>query len=97
MSDEYGDAEPEPEREPSKRTRSVTKRCVKVIEDGDPNFVKNIPSYISCIITTTTNFLLSFIFSTHCVYYYNLYITLAIVFTLSITAITFVGTFKAVI
>lgn len=95
MSEEHEVIEPDHDKDTSKRSRSLPRRCSKTSDEA--SFIKNVPSYISCIVTTMSNFLLSLIFTVHCVYYFNLYFTLAILFTLSITAITFVGTFKAVL
>lgn len=95
MSEEYEVVEPDHDKDHSKRTRSVPRKFTKAYEE--PSFTKNIPSYISCIITTSSNFLLSLIFSVHGVYYFNSHLTLAILFTIAVTAVTFVGTFKAIL
>lgn len=94
MSEEYEVIEPDHDKDHSKRTRSIPRKYTRL--NDEPFYVKNIPSYISCITTTSSNFLLSLIFSVHGVYYFNSHLTLAILFTIAITAITFVGTFKAV-
>lgn len=78
-----------------RRTLSVTRK-IKT-DQGEPSFVKNIPSYISCIITTSSNFLICLMFSVHSMYYFQMNATLAAMFVLAVTSITFVGTFKAIL
>lgn len=77
-----------------RRSRSSSKKCGR--EQEESIFVKNIPSYISCIVTTSSVFLLNLIFIIHGIYYYDMYITLAILFIIANTSITFVGTFKII-
>jgi hypothetical protein len=100
MSEAYEIETVERDRETSGKTRdgsrsSSTSKSREIKEVNMQCFVKNIPSYVSCVISTGSNLLLSIIFVAHCVYYYNMHITLAILFVIANTAITFVGTFKA--
>lgn len=93
MQEEHISVLSELEKDSSKRTHSTTRKSKKETEESC--FTKNIPSYISCVITTLSNFSISLIFTFHCMYYYQLQTALSLVFILSITCVTFVGTFKA--
>lgn len=57
---------------------------------------KLIPIYISCFFTTSSVFVISCIFCFHCYLYLQLHISFALIFILSVTSVTFVGTFKCI-
>jgi hypothetical protein len=59
--------------------------------------MKNIPSYISCILSTTVTLLMSSIFCIQNVMYRNLDISSAIIYILAVTTICFIGSFKIII
>lgn len=93
MPEDYEVEVIEQDKENHRKSRSSSKPRNR--ESDEQYFVKNIPSYVSCIVTTGSNLLLCMIFTAHCVYYCNMHLTLAILFVIANTAITFVGTFKA--